>query len=223
MTRARDLKKTDASAETALISSVPFDLSGKGIYNGEKYKISCLSGETKRFLFISLKSTTAVLNKKMVDTCADQGIKNIIFIGIFIGGVSCGENESWDAVIIKDHINLSGKNPLIGTNDDTRGTRFPDLSDLYSREFSAKLRQCCAEAGLRCCTRVLLIPRKTDRFTELEKRILSLRKDLIISDDIYAGAIVAKHRRLPAAGVLLSGNLTDRKKSVFIRTLLEQF
>ncbi|HDP68419.1 MAG TPA: hypothetical protein ENN20_07980 [Candidatus Marinimicrobia bacterium] len=126
-------------------------------------------------------------------------------------------------MIIKDHINVSGKNPLIGTNDDTRGTRFPDLSDLYSREFSAKLRQCCAEAGLRCCTRVLLIPRKTDRFTELEKRILSLRKDLIISDDIYAGAIVAKHRRLPAAGVLLSGNLTDRKKSVFIRTLLEQF
>lgn len=219
MTRDRDFKKTDASAETALISSVPFDLSGKGIYNGDKYKISCLSGKTKRFLFISFKSTTAVLNKKMVDTCADKGIKNIIFIG----GVSCGENESWDAVIIKDHINVSGKNPLIGINDDARGTRFPDLSDLYSREFSAKLRQCCAEAGLRCCTRVLLIPRNTDRRTELEKRILSLRKDLIISDDIYAGAIVARHRGLPAAGILVSGNLTDRKKSVFIRTLLEQF
>lgn len=219
MTQALDFHKIDTPAETALISSVPFDLSGKGIYNGDKYKISCLSGETKRFLFISLKNTTAVLNKKMVDTCADKGIKNIIFIG----GVSCGENESWDAVIIKDHINVSGKNPLIGTNDDARGTRFPDLSDLYSREFSAKLRQCCAEAGLRCCTRVLLIPRNTDRRTELEKRILSLRKDLIISDDIYAGAIVARHRGLPAVGVLLSGNLKDRKKSVFIRTLLEQF
>lgn len=219
MMRTPDFQKTDVPAETALISSVPFDISGKNIYYEDGFEIFYLSGETRRFLFISLKNDAAERLDNMVDTCADNGIRDIIFIG----GVSSGEDESWDAVIIKDHINVSGQNPLIGINDETRGTRFPDLSDLYSRELSAKLRRCCENAGLRCCTRILLIPRNTDRRTEMEKRILSLRKDLIISNDIYAGAIVARHRGLPGAGILLNRNLTDQKKSVFIRTLLDQF
>ena len=41
-----------------------------------------------------------------------------------------------DLVIIDDHINLTGKNPLIGKNNDELGPRFPDMTFAYSKDLS---------------------------------------------------------------------------------------
>lgn len=49
------------------------------------------------------------------------------------GGVSRGLSVG-DLVVISDHINFTGRNPLIGTNDPHLGLRFPDISDAYSSE-----------------------------------------------------------------------------------------
>jgi purine-nucleoside phosphorylase len=38
-------------------------------------------------------------------------------------------------VVIRDHVNLQGVNPLIGPNDDRFGLRFPDMTHAYDREF----------------------------------------------------------------------------------------
>lgn len=50
-----------------------------------------------------------------------------------------------DLVLIRDHINLTGRTPLVGPNDDRLGPRFPDMSEVYSEE----LRTLAHRAGTR--------------------------------------------------------------------------
>ncbi len=51
-------------------------------------------------------------------------------------------------MVIRDHINLTGANPLIGPNDDELGTRFPDLVDAWARRLRELLRQAGREEGI---------------------------------------------------------------------------
>ena len=63
---------------------------------------------------------------------ADLGVKTLILTNA-AGGVNTDFNPA-DLMIITDHINLMGKNPLIGPNDEDLGPRFPDMTDLYTPE-----------------------------------------------------------------------------------------
>ena len=56
---------------------------------------------------------------------------------IIISNAAGGMNRFFkrgDLMLITDHINLFGDNPLIGPNDDELGPRFPDMSEAYSKE-----------------------------------------------------------------------------------------
>jgi purine-nucleoside phosphorylase len=51
-------------------------------------------------------------------------------------------------VLIGDHINLQGVNPLVGPNDDRLGSRFPDMTEAYSGELRRIAKQTAAELGI---------------------------------------------------------------------------
>lgn len=57
------------------------------------------------------------------------GVKTLI-ISNAAGGINL-DFSSKDIMLVTDHINLTGKNPLIGDNDDKSGIRFPDMSKVY--------------------------------------------------------------------------------------------
>lgn len=54
-----------------------------------------------------------------------------------------------DLMVISDHLNLTGQNPLMGSHDDRLGPRFPDMSQAYDPVLRGLLRETAAEMGLR--------------------------------------------------------------------------
>lgn len=70
-----------------------------------------------------------------------MGVKAIIVTNA-AGGINLNYSEG-ALVVLRDHINLQGTNPLIGLNDDRFGSRFPDMTRAYDPEF----RGFVAEAG----------------------------------------------------------------------------
>lgn len=63
-------------------------------------------------------------------------------------------NMDWKAgslMLIRDHINLSGNNPLIGDNLSEFGPRFPDMTYTYNRELREKLKTAAAAEGIDLC------------------------------------------------------------------------
>lgn len=63
------------------------------------------------------------------------------------GGVADGLSAG-DLVIISDHLNLTGRNPLLGPNDDRLGPRFPDMTNVYSPRLRASLADTFREVGI---------------------------------------------------------------------------
>jgi purine-nucleoside phosphorylase len=74
------------------------------------------------------------------------GVKRMILTNA-AGGINTGFAQG-ALMIIDDHINMLGSNPLIGPNDGRFGTRFPDMSEVYSRRLRAIADQAASAKGV---------------------------------------------------------------------------
>jgi purine-nucleoside phosphorylase len=64
---------------------------------------------------------------------ARMGIESVILTNA-AGGINLSYSQG-ALVMLRDHINLQGTNPLVGPNDDRFGVRFPDMTHIYSRDY----------------------------------------------------------------------------------------
>jgi purine-nucleoside phosphorylase len=77
---------------------------------------------------------------------ARMGIRAVILTNA-AGGINLTYSQG-ALVLIKDHINLQGANPLAGPNDDRFGPRFPDMSQAYSRAYREIARSEAQKLGI---------------------------------------------------------------------------
>jgi purine-nucleoside phosphorylase len=68
-----------------------------------------------------------------------MGIRALILTNA-AGGIDRGYSQG-ALVVVRDHINLQGANPLVGPNDDRFGVRFPDMTQAYAKEYRAIARE----------------------------------------------------------------------------------
>jgi purine-nucleoside phosphorylase len=78
---------------------------------------------------------------------ARLGVRAAVFTNA-AGGINLAYGQG-ALVLISDHINLQGSNPLAGPNDDTLGPRFPDMSDAYSARLRTTARAVAESLGTR--------------------------------------------------------------------------
>ncbi len=74
------------------------------------------------------------------------GVRAVVFTNA-AGGINM-EYQRGGLVLIHDHINLQGANPLVGPNDDSLGPRFPDMSEAYSARLRMIAREVAAKLGI---------------------------------------------------------------------------
>jgi len=81
-----------------------------------------------------------------VRTAALTGASTVVLTNA-AGGLGEGLAPG-DLVAIRDHLNYTARNPLVGMNDDRLGPRFPDMSDVYPERVRDLLRRAFATAGV---------------------------------------------------------------------------
>jgi xanthosine phosphorylase len=110
-------------------------------------------------------------------------------------------------VLIEDHINLLGQNPLAGVNDPAIGPRFPDLSEVYDAALRARLQAVAERLGIPLSTGIYLATLGPSFETPAEIRAFRALGADLVGMSTVPEAIGARHCGLKVLGLSIVTNL----------------
>jgi purine-nucleoside phosphorylase len=125
--------------------------------------------------------------------------------GTLIVSNACGGmHPLWapgDLVLLSDHINLLGDNPLVGPNDDTLGPRFPDMSAPYDPALRDLARRTALELGIVLREGVYVAVAGPNLETRAEYRMLRTIGADVVGMSTVPEVIVAVHEGMRVVGI----------------------
>lgn len=152
------------------------------------------------------------------------------------GGVNL-EYEPGDLMLISDHLNLTGKSPLVGTNESEIGPRFPDMSEAYSKALRQMAHEVAASQGITLREGVYAGMLGPAYETPAEIKMLRTLGADAVGMSTVAEVIVASHAGMEVLGMSCISNMaagildqplshsevmetTDRVRETFLNLVL---
>ena len=136
---------------------------------------------------------------------AALGIKALVLTNA-CGGVNLSFTPG-DLMLISDHINLSGGNPLIGPNLDSFGPRFPDCSDIYTASLRAAIKEKATAAGIALQEGVYGMYSGPNYETPAEIRMYRILGSDVVGMSTVPEALVAAHCGIQVVGISCITNM----------------
>jgi purine-nucleoside phosphorylase len=131
--------------------------------------------------------------------------------GVLMVSNACGGMhplwEPGDLMLMTDHINLLGDNPLVGPNDDALGPRFPDLSEPYDPALRTRAKAAALANGITLREGVYVAVTGPSLETRAEYRWLRSIGADVVGMSTVAEVIAARHAGMRVLGVSI---ITDR-------------
>ncbi|HEY8485049.1 MAG TPA: purine-nucleoside phosphorylase [Longimicrobiales bacterium] len=144
---------------------------------------------------------------------------------LILSGACGGMNPLWqrgDLVVLDDHINLMGDNPLIGPNLDELGPRFPDMSEPYDRALQALAEEVARELKIPLRRGVYVAVTGPNLETRAEYRMLRAIGADVVGMSTVPETIVARHMGMRVLGlsVITDECLPDALRPVALEEIL---
>lgn len=179
-----------------------------------EFPVSTVVGHAGRLLIGNLEGKKVIAMQgrfhyyegySMQDITLPVRVMKILGIKLLIASNACGglnpDFIAGDVMSITDHINMMGSNPLIGANLEEFGPRFPDMSEVYNKEYIDQLQNIAAIQNIRLKQGVYCAVSGPNYASKAELKMLIIIGADAIGMSTIPECMVARHSGLKVLGV----------------------
>ncbi|MBW7649666.1 purine-nucleoside phosphorylase [Anoxybacillus sp. ST4] len=184
------------------------------------FPVSTVEGHAGQLVYGQLEGATVVVMQGRFHYYEGYSFDKVTFpvrvmkaLGVeqlVVTNAAGGVNESFepgDLMIISDHINNMGGNPLIGPNDSSLGVRFPDMTEAYSKRLRQLAKDVANEIGLRVREGVYVANTGPAYETPAEIRMIRMMGGDAVGMSTVPEVIVARHAGVEVLGISCISNM----------------